>query len=223
MPYTGNQSIATFLSPEAYCFILDIDEGVGNKLEIQLMPDAITETKAAIYNEIPIIGRSLPFLGYAGSTSRQTGLSISFAALHSPGAGYYTVDWVEKQVRWLESKVYPVYRGNFTFPPHRLLVIIGQAIRMQAVMTSCTTSWQGPWDAFGADDQTAGKAYSMRATVDCQFQEYGMNDNAAGHPHDTYDALEGRNQAAADSGQGQYIEIPIAAQELPFEPQGPGF
>jgi len=221
MAYTGEESIARVLSPEAYCFILDIDESTVNKLEFQLMPDNLSESKAAIYNEIPIIGRSLPFLGYSGSTSRQIALSISFAALNDYGGGKHTVAWVQKQVRWLESKVYPVYRGNFTFPPHRLLVILGQAIRLQAVMVACNTTWLGPWDVNGASDDDAGKAYPFRATVDCQFQEYGMNLSASGHPHDHYDAIEGRNQADAETDGVQYTVIPTASQEIPPEFVGP--
>jgi hypothetical protein len=212
MPYTGRESIAKFLSPEAYCFLLDVDEGTNNRLEFQLMPENISESKAAIYNEIPIIGRSLPLLGYAGSTSRQVSLSINFAAINKPGSGKYDVFWVQNRVRWLESKVYPVYRGGFTFPPHRLLLILGQAIRMQAVMVSCTTSWLGPWDAMIENENNAGQVYPFRASIDCQFQEYGLNNGASGHPHGHYDAISGRNQADADSGAESYIDIPIAAQ-----------
>jgi len=217
MANTGEQPIAKILSPEAYCFIIDIDEGPASKLEFQLMPENISESKTAFYNEIPIIGRSLPHLGYSGSSSRQISLNLNFAALYYPGTGYYDVHWVEKQVRWLESKVYPVYRGNFTFPPHRLLIILGQAVRMQAVMTSCSTSWQGPW---AVNTEGDGKAYSHRATIDCAFQEYGENDAASGHPHDHYDAIEGRNQADSASGQGDYVEIPIAAQAPLLTPGG---
>lgn len=217
MANTGAMPIAKVLAPDAFCFILDLDEGTTDRLEFQLMPESIAENKAAIYNEIPILGRSLPLLVYSGSTSRQIALSISFAALYAPGATRYDIHWVRRQVRWLESKVYPVYKDNFTFPPHRLLIILGQAIRMQAVMTACTTSWLGPW----AIDSEKGQAYSHRATVDCQFQEFGMNDNSLGHPHDQYDALEGRNQADAQAGDYDYVEIPLAAQQ-PVAQNTPG-
>jgi len=221
MANTGEVPIAQVLAPDSFCFIQDLDSGgASDRLEFQLMPESIGESKSAIYNEIPILGRSLPLLGYAGSTSRQISLSISFAALYAPGSGgYYDIFWVQKQVRWLESKVYPEYRSGFTFPPHRLLVIMGQAVRMQAIMIACNTTWLGPW----AIDHNEGQAYSHRATVDCQFQEFGMNDDSLGHPHDTTDALEGRNQADAQAGPGEndYVAIPLAAQQ-PVAQNTPG-
>lgn len=202
MPYNGyggGTGAAQVLSPEAFCFILDTDS--GERVEFQLMPEAISESKSAMYNEIAIIGRSLPLLGYAGSGSRTMGLGLSFAALFPEGK--YSPKWVEEQTRWLESKVYPNYEDGFVFPPPRLLVVVGKAVGLQCIMTSVSTTWLGPWSVADQD------AYAFRSQVDMQFQEYGMNEDAAGHPHDADDAKDGKNQSFERGGGTRYVDIPI--------------
>lgn len=210
--YGGNEKFAKVLSSEAHCFLIDIRN--KDRLGFQLMPENISESKAAIYNEIPIVGRSLPLLGYAGSTSRSIALGLSFVALNRPGAGPYDTAFVRKQVRWLEAKVYPIYNGGFTFPPPLLWLEIGQALAMQCVMTAVTTSWFGPWDHVNEGAEGAAKgASSFRATVDCQFQEYGINDGDSKHPHGHEEAKTGANQQLgreAYPGGAQYIEIPLS-------------
>jgi hypothetical protein len=204
MGYDGSAS-ARVLSPEGYCFLLDIDaEGGENRLEFQLMPDTIGESKAALYNEVPIVGRSLPLIGYSSSSSRMVALTLQFAALSADGK--YTMEWVEKQVRWLESKVYPTYRDGYTFPPPRLLLNIGKAFAMQCVMLSYNTGWLGPWRVDG------DSVRPMRATVDIQLQEWGLNDAASGHPHSTEEARAGSNQAWETGSGVTYVDIPLAVR-----------
>jgi len=199
--YTGGQSSARVLSPEAFCFILDSDS--GERVEFQLMPEAISESKSATYNEIPIIGRSLPLLGYANSTSRSMGLGLTFAALYAEGK--YSPSWIEQQIRWLESKVYPIYADGFMYPPPRLFVVVGKAIGLQCVMTSVNTTWLGPWSVANQE------AYAFRAQIDMQFQEYGMNEDAIGHPFDADDAKEGKNQNLnlGFNNTPAYVDIPL--------------
>jgi hypothetical protein len=205
MAYSGDKDIAKVLSPEAFCYIIDRKD--SSRLEFQLMPDVISESKSAQYNEIPIIGRSLPHLGYAASSSRSIALTLSFVALNSPNSGgKYTTDWVRDRVRWLESKVYPEYLDGFTFPPRMLNIGIGSVIGMQCVMTSCTTSWLGPWDVEG------DLARPFRANVDCAFQEAGKNDDDMEHPHGFDHAISGRNQWVEVGGStaNMYVEIPLS-------------
>jgi len=197
--YDGGQGHARVLSPEAYCFIYDLDN--DNRLEWQLMPEAISENKSAMYHEVPIVGRSLPLLGYGSSSSRSMGLSLQFTATNREGK--YSPEWVVKQVRWLEAKVYPEYEDGFTYPPPRLLVVAGVAIGLQCVMVSVNTTWMGPW-AF-----TDAVATPFRAQVDCQFQEYGANEDEVGHPNSHTEALEGKNQRWEESGATQYVDIPL--------------
>lgn len=200
----GDRAHATVLSPEAYCFIVDLDSDDQERLEFQLMPDMFADTKAAVYNEIAIIGRSLPLLGYSHSTSRTIGLSIQFAALTRPdknGGGKYTPSWIRDRVSWLEAKIYPVYSDGFVYPPHRLLLSMAESVGMQVVMTSCSTSWTGPWavDSYGAQ--------AFRAQVDCQFQEYGANDGT--RPYGNNDAREGLHNTFGAKGDSMYFNIPL--------------
>lgn len=219
--YSGKEQYAKVLSPEAHCFILDIAN--GERLGFQLMPEPITESKSALYNEIPIIGRSLPLLGYAGSTSRSINLSLSFVALNKPGAGKWDTAKVRDSVRFLEAKVYPVYKEGFTFPPPLLWLTIGNALGMQCIMTSCSTSWFGPWDASeshpnsNAGDSGGAEvpASAFRATVDCALQEYGLNDDRAQHPQGHDLARKGWNQFLGippdnSFGGAQFTDIPLS-------------
>lgn len=205
--FDGSTGHAQVLTPESYCFILDLDDPTGehSTLNFQLMPEVISESKSAQYNEIPIIGRSLPHLGYSASTSRVIGLSLTFAATHKEGK--YSPLWVKDQVRWLESQVYPDYDDGFSYPPHRLLVVIGEAVGMQCVMTSVSTSWMGPW----AFDDSIARAF--RAQVDCQFQEFGVNDGESQHPHDHGEALASTNQMTYRAQGAQYVEIPLSSTD----------
>ncbi|RLC67141.1 MAG: hypothetical protein DRH97_05310 [Chloroflexi bacterium] len=201
--FTGAKAHASVLTPESYCFILDLDN--QETLSFQLMPEVVSESKSAQYNEIPIIGRSLPHLGYSSSSSRVMGLSLNFVATH--GEGKYSPKWVKEQVRWLEAKVYPDYEDGFSYPPHRLLVVVGEAIGLQCVMTSCSTTWMGPW----AFDDTTAKPF--RAQMDCQFQEFGMNDGESQHPHDHDEAQAGTNQMTYRAEGQQYVDIPLTTTD----------
>jgi hypothetical protein len=202
--YGGGKAVATYLSSEAFCFLLDIDSEAGDRVSFQLMPEVISESKSANYAEIPIVGRSLPQLGYANSSSRVTNLSLQFVALQREGK--YTAEWVEQQVRWLEAKVYPRYIDDWTFPPPRLLLVVGEAMGMQCVMTSCSTSWMGPWDA-----TTGRQARPFRAQVDIGLQELGKNDNEHGHPFGHDAAVSGKNQIRepGSSDASPYVSIPL--------------
>jgi len=198
--YGGDRSAARVLSPEAYCFILDLDSDDQDRLEFQLMPEAFVDTKSAVYNETPIIGRSLPLLGYSHSTSRTIGLSLQFASLNPTGS--YSPSWVREKISWLESKIYPVYEEGFVYPPHRLLLSIAESVGMQVVMTSCSTTWMGPWavNEYGAQ--------AFRAQADCQFQEYGANDGT--RPYSFADAIEGKHNTFGAKGTTIYFDIPLS-------------
>jgi len=198
---------AKVLTPEAFCFIIDKTD--DSRIEFQLMPQTITESKSALWSEIPIIGRSLPLVGYNGSTARSMSLSLQFAATVSNGEDSanptkYSSDWVIKQVRWLESKTYPSYVGDTVRPPPGLIVIVGQSLGMQCTLNSVNTTWEGPWAIDGP------KATAFRAQVDCAFVEYGQNMDG-GRPFDRHQAVIGKNQEGGGSlGGSAYTDIPIA-------------
>lgn len=208
---------ASVLSPEGFCFIINLDTtGEKERLEFQLMPDTITEGKTANYDNIPIIGRSLPYLGYSHSSPRQINLSLEFAALTrgESDADKYTPQWVQRQVRWLEAKVYPKYDDNWVYPPPRLLIVIGEAVGMTAVMTSCNTTWLKPW--YRRNNQV----FPMRAQVDCAFEEWGYNNDEYGHPFSVQEAEVGANQPYREgSGATEYF-IP---GQIFITPGGGGF
>ena len=208
-PREPPKSVAT-LSPHDFCYIVDMDvRGAGqrDRLEFQLMPENIGESKSANYDQIPIIGRSLPFLGYAHSGSRTCSLQISFHAL---GGDVYTPVWVLSQVRFLEALAYPDYITGITYPPHRVMLVLGEAIGMVCVATNVSTNWVGPW-AISEDNA----AYAHHADVSVDFIEWGENEDVYGHPHGWADAVAtGSNSTnntmgiTRDGGDGM-IQLPI--------------
>jgi hypothetical protein len=199
--YGGYEQAARVLSPEQYCFLINKETNSSDRLEFQLMPDAISENKSAMYNEIPIIGRSLPLLGYSSSSSRMVSLSLRFVSLNEEGNGKYSPRWVEEQVRWLESKVYPRYEGAITYPPPRLDLFIGYALGMQCIMQSYNTTWMGPWAI-----SEGGVARPFQAMVDIQLQEYGQNNDQ--YPYGHASAESGDNQLRPVSKSDPYVQIP---------------
>jgi len=203
--YGGYEQAARVLTPEPYCFLIDKDakDTANDRLEFQLMPESVSENKSAMYNEIPIVGRSLPLLGYSSSSSRMVSLSLRFVALNEEGNGKYSPRWVEEKVRWLESKVYPRYEGEITYPPPRMDLFIGYALGMQCVMGSYNTTWMGPWAAY-----EGGVARPFQASVDIQLQEYGQNNEK--YPYGHADALAGDNQLRPKSSSNPFVQIPNA-------------
>ena len=164
---------ATILSPEAYCYLIDME--TGDRVSFQLMPESFGESKSANYDQIPILGRSLPYLGYGNSSSRATSVAMQFHAL----GGKYTPQWVLSRVRFLESLVYPDYEGGFAYPPHRAMLVMGEAIGMVCVATNVSTNWLGhPWYV----DSGEALPFGVEVTVD--LLEWGMNEDPFGHPHD---------------------------------------
>jgi hypothetical protein len=205
------------LSPEGFCFIVDIDAGNLDYIEFQLMPDTISESKGAQYDRVGIIGRSLPILGYANSSSRTMNLSLEFAALNRNGQ--YSPSWIVEKVRWLESKVYPEYIEGWVYPPHKVLIMIGSVIGMTAVMTNCTTTWSKPWSQMSISGTSLNQSLELgilpfKAQVDCSFEECGKNNDTYGHPHGYAEAILGKNQAFQDiPSRKLYYEIPTVVSD----------
>jgi len=196
----------TVMSPEPYCYIIDLE--TGDKCEFQLMPDVFGESKSANWDQIPIIGRSLPYLGYAHSGPRTASFTLLFHAI----GGKWTPVWVMEHVRFLKSLVYPDYQNGFTFPPHRAMLIVGEAIGMVCVAANVTTNWMGPWTF-----SDSGEAYPFRAEVTIDLIEWGANGDEFGHPHGVFDArTEGMSNSLNNSlgmmraGGGGPVSLPTA-------------
>lgn len=203
MPRPDLPNPPPYLSPEGFCFILNLDSNDADDiLEFQLLPRSIGEGKSANYDQIPIIGRSLPHLGYAHSSSRQTNLSLEFASLKAEGK--YSPTWVQEQVRWLEAKVYPRYEDIWVYPPPRLQLVMGYAFSFTCVMQSVNTTWLSPWHVEN------DLALPFRAQVDISLIEYGRNEDEFDHPHSHDQAQSGENQAFLSGTGTPYIEIPLA-------------
>ena len=182
---------ATVLSSEAFCYLIDLE--TSDRVSFQLMPESFGESKSANYDQIPILGRSLPYLGYANSSSRATSLTMQFHALGDP----YTPQWVVQQVRFLESLVYPDYEGGFAYPPHRVMLVMGEAMGMVCVATNVTTGWLGhPWKVSGTE------AYPFGVDVTIDLLEWGMNEDEYGHPHDVDQARAGTSSNSENNSMG---------------------
>lgn len=143
---TGGLSFAFQIPMNAY--ILDLKGGGGySYLPFQFMPADIRDSKTAVYQDYPIIGRSIPLKAYSYSQARTISLTLQFFTMPIEKLPYpdpYTIKtWIDK----LRSYTYPDYTNGID-PPHTVMLRIGFSIAMQAVITSYNRTpsigWFGP-------------------------------------------------------------------------------
>ncbi len=94
------------LRPIEKCWI-DIPE--AGRIVLNNLPD-LGDSKQAVYNNIPVMGRSFPFYTYSHSSDRVISLQLHFFILKE-GDGVKNLQYK----RWLESALYP-RQGNENVP-----------------------------------------------------------------------------------------------------------
>lgn len=104
---------------------------------------SVSDSVSPQWESIPIIGRSVPLKSYSSTGPRTIGLNLAFV---SSAFQYDSSSDAEKvvynRVNFLRSLAYPSYDGDFATPPSYCLVVVGQFIKVKAVMTSCDVTWK---------------------------------------------------------------------------------
>jgi len=133
--------------------IVDFDDTSSRSLPFINIPNELTESIDAQYNNIPIIGRSAPIFGYSFTGARTVSLELMFVA-EAPE----DIDRNLTAVRFLQSFLYPVYEkaSNSMRPPHRVQLVLGTFLNIIGIVTNLSVNWQGPYHLGTSDSATVG-------------------------------------------------------------------
>lgn len=126
---------------ETSSYIRDIDG--GGSVYFQMMPE-VTESKSVNWNQIEIIGRSHPILGYSSSAPRTVAFTLTFFAHPSTEDGTTLTD-VSRNLRFLLSLAYPDYGGGGVKPPHRCVIKLGAQSKMVGVISDVAVTYKTLW------------------------------------------------------------------------------
>lgn len=163
--------------PSRYCYIIVLpDEGdttsVQHTILFQTMPDKITDSKSAIFNDAQIIGRSSPLKTYQFSSARKIALTLEFfASLNAKDqegiVGTKGAPKVKETVNLLRALVNPNYGSKLISRPRRCILRVGENIGMIGFCMSVNVVLRGdyPWDL--------NPAMAHYASVSLAFEETG--------------------------------------------------
>jgi len=127
----------------------------GNTIKFQFMPEDVSDSKSANYNETEIMARSMPLMGWSSSGARQLSFTLQFYKT----ASYEPLDTCNE----LRALCYGNYNGQVA-PPPVCIVQIGR-VRMKGVMTQCDITYKHPWWT------AAGEEKPMYSEVSVTFAE----------------------------------------------------
>lgn len=104
------------------------------------LQEEISDTVGAVYETLNIPGRSEPIRSYSYTTPRKIDLVMEFLASSDA-----LVD-VRRNVKWLQSLVYPRYLRNIALPPTPIYVIIGPGLSIRGLVNGdISTVWKAPF------------------------------------------------------------------------------
>ena len=163
MPTIGN-------NPFTSCFIIVLSRGIGFPVQdiipFQFMPQLITDSKTAFFNDVPIIARSSPIKNYSGSGSRTIQFTLEFFAAPEQGLDGITPLLIKTRIDACRALTYPDYTGFVMKPPPRCIIHIGNQVAMLGICRNVSVSYNGdsPWDI-------APVSLSHHASVSLTFEE----------------------------------------------------
>lgn len=157
--------------PSRHCYIIVLpDEGdesaAWHVIRFQTMPDKITDSKSAVFNDAQIIGRSSPLKTYQFSSARRISLNLEFfASLEANDVNDPTK--VKDTVNLLRALVNPNYGNKLIARPRRCILRVGDNIGMTGYCLTVNVTLRGdyPWEL--------NPALAHYASVAMTFEETG--------------------------------------------------
>ena len=144
-----------------------LEDSPSERLEFQVFPEELSETKAADWPSVPIIGRAEPYKVYASSGSRLFTFTLGFfASVDEADQG--TEEGVMSSVRFLRSLVYPDEIQGVVTPPPLCRLIVGDTINSRVITTNVIITYKGPW---GLAPQSGELTLPHRAEATVSFEE----------------------------------------------------
>lgn len=163
--------------PSDQCYILILPDmndsnSVQYTVKFQTMPDKITDSKSASFNDAQIIGRSSPLKTYQFSSARKLSLTLEFFASLEEGdvgakTGNQAANEVKAKVNMLRGLLNPNYGNKLISRPRRCMVRMGDSIGMVGFCTSVQVVLRGdyPWEL--------KPALAHHASVSLVFEDTG--------------------------------------------------
>ena len=107
-----------------------------------ILPDEFSESHSALFDTIEIKGRSNPLAAYSGSSARTVSITVT---IHEDYLAEFMGGYadIRQFIGAIRSITYPEYRGTLTVPP-KVLLRIGQFLKIQGYCSSCTVTWKKP-------------------------------------------------------------------------------
>lgn len=158
-------------NPALSSFIVVLKRGPGFPVQdiipFQFMPDNFRDAKAAVYNDIAIVGRSSPIKNYSHSSPRTISFALQFFASPEAGLGFALPILIKTRIDACRALVVPNYSGFIMQPPPRCIVSLGLQVAFLGVCKSVNVSYTNtsPWDVLPMP------VLAHHATVDMTFEE----------------------------------------------------
>ena len=157
-------------NPFFSCFIVVLQRTPGIVVDtiipFQFMPKNITDSKAAVYQDLVTYARSSPYKSYSNSGARQISLTLEYFAAPEQGLRIIDPIIIKNRIDAIRSIAYPTYRAFTIKPPPRCLIIIGMQMAFLGVCKSVNVNYSGesPWG-------TLPLVLAHHATVSLTFEE----------------------------------------------------
>lgn len=128
--------------PTAY---IVLEDDPRQRVEFQMFPQEIAETKAADWSNVAIIGRAEPYKVYASSGPRSFTFVLDFFASVEQGDDG-DPSQVLRSLDFLRSLVYPQVTDDVVDTPPVCFLVIGSTINARVVATNYNITYQSPWE-----------------------------------------------------------------------------
>lgn len=163
--------------PSQHCYILVLPDpndktSLWHEIRFQTMPDKITDSKSAVFNDAQIIGRASPLKTYQFSSARRVSLTLEFfASLEANDTNEAVplegVNKVKDRVNLLRALVNPNYGTKLISRPRKCILRVGENIGMVGYCLSVNVTLRGdyPWEL--------NPALAHYASVALTFEETG--------------------------------------------------
>lgn len=105
--------------------------------ELPVYPNEFSDSNGANYNSVSILGRSVDYQIYQGS-SRDVSFTLQ---MHEELCSSY--NYIHNLVAYIESACYPGYSGGIVQVPE-IYFNIGSQFKVRGIITSCSANWKAP-------------------------------------------------------------------------------
>lgn len=117
--------------------------GQLDPVQLPVIPQEFSESNQAKFNPVSMMGRSVDYQIYEGS-SRSVSFTLQLhEELFTPGKGYNNIHNI---VGLIQSCCYPFYgnsNNDYARPPE-VVFIIGKQFYIRGILTSCSATWVPP-------------------------------------------------------------------------------